>query len=199
MTLLPVASFLLINGASVLTGYRTESWIPEKVLKFAQQFSRLGKSLENRDKVRKNGTKSWGFFKATTLALQVNFFVFVLVKSYSISASYFCRALWIKLCSCFFKRSILIIFDNLESGKGIIVLDKGLEKVLNFGSKTLYGPWLYLLKWKPNLGPCTWSRGYFSMYTALKRFGTLMSLLKLHLNWSLWQCETHTFAPLITC
>ena len=102
VTLLSVASFLLINGASVLTGYRTESWIPEKVLKFAQQFSRLGKSLENRDKVRKNGTKSWGFFKATTLALQVNFFVFVLVKSYSISASYFCRALWIKLCSCFF-------------------------------------------------------------------------------------------------
>ena len=30
---------------------RTESWIFEKVMKFAQQFSRPGKSLENRDKV----------------------------------------------------------------------------------------------------------------------------------------------------
>ena len=36
----------------------TECWILEKVLKFAQQFSRPGKSLENgdsRDKVWKNG------------------------------------------------------------------------------------------------------------------------------------------------
>ena len=34
---------------------RTESWIFEKVMKFAQQFSRLGKSLENGEKVWKNG------------------------------------------------------------------------------------------------------------------------------------------------
>ena len=32
-----------------------ESWILEKVLKFAQQFSIAGKSLENRDEVWKNG------------------------------------------------------------------------------------------------------------------------------------------------
>ena len=44
---------------------RTESWIPEKVLKFAQQFSRPGKNLEKCLKV------SWlfFFFKPTTRAL----------------------------------------------------------------------------------------------------------------------------------
>ena len=40
----------------------TETWILEKVLKFAQQFSRCGKSLENRDKVWKNSKKSRVFF-----------------------------------------------------------------------------------------------------------------------------------------
>jgi len=85
----------------------------------------------------------------------------------------------------FLKVYIDDLFDNLESGREIIVLDKGLEKVLNFGFKTPYGPWVYLLKCQPDLGPCTWSRGYFSMYTTLKRFGTPMPLLKLHLNWSL--------------
>ena len=33
-----------------------------------------------------------------------------------------------------------VLFDNLESGKKIIVLEKSLEKVLNFGSKNLYDP-----------------------------------------------------------
>ena len=36
----------------------TESFILEKVLKFAQQFFRPGKSLENGDKVWKDGIKS---------------------------------------------------------------------------------------------------------------------------------------------
>ena len=37
---------------------RTESWILEKVLKFAQQFSRPEKSLESKDEVWKIGKKS---------------------------------------------------------------------------------------------------------------------------------------------
>ena len=36
-----------------------------------------------------------------------------------------------------------VFFDNLESGKRIIVLEKSLEKVLNFGSKNLYEPWAF--------------------------------------------------------
>ena len=32
------------------------------------------------------------------------------------------------------------LLDNLESGKKVIVLEKSLEKVLNFGSKNLYDP-----------------------------------------------------------
>ena len=35
------------------------------------------------------------------------------------------------------------LFDNLESGKKIIALEKkSLEKVLNFGSKNPYEPWI---------------------------------------------------------
>ena len=43
-----------------ITSYRVHinSWILEKVLKFAQQVSRPGKRLENRDKVLKNDKKS---------------------------------------------------------------------------------------------------------------------------------------------
>ena len=50
---------------------RTESWILEKVLKFAQQFSRPGKSLVNGDKEK---------------------FIFVFVPKFES---------WEKLCSCF--------------------------------------------------------------------------------------------------
>ena len=54
----------------------TESWILEKVLKFAQQFSRPGKSLENWDKVLKNGTKSRVFFESYNKCFIGNFFCF---------------------------------------------------------------------------------------------------------------------------
>ena len=73
-------------------------------MKFALQFSILGKSLENRDKV--------------SLHCIMNKSLFLL----------------------FLKVYIDHLFDNLESGKEIILLDKVLEKVLNFGSKTVYGP-----------------------------------------------------------
>ena len=50
------------------------------------------------------------------------------------------------LCSCFVKVSIDHLFDNLESGKRNYCFEKGLEIVLNFGSKksvrTLYKWWL---------------------------------------------------------
>ena len=43
----------------------------------------------------------------------------------------------------FFYTFFKVFFDNLESGKRIIVLEKSLEKVLNFGSKNLYEPWAF--------------------------------------------------------
>ena len=42
------------------------------------------------------------------------------------------------LVPAFFKVSVDHLFDNLESVKKIIVLEKSLEKVLKFGSKNLY-------------------------------------------------------------
>ena len=41
----------------------------------------------------------------------------------------------------FFKVSNDHLFDNLESWKKILILEKSLEKVLTFGSKNLYEPW----------------------------------------------------------
>ena len=57
----------------------TESWILENVLKFAKQFSRPGKSLENRDKV-------WMFslFSFSRLQQVLNKWIFSVVKSHSI-------------------------------------------------------------------------------------------------------------------
>ena len=42
---------------------------------------------------------------------------------------------------CFFLYWSPIIFDNLETGKEIIVLEKSQEKVSNFDAKNLYEPW----------------------------------------------------------
>ena len=67
----------------------TESWILEKVLKFAEQFSRPEKSLENQIEIKSGKmVKSRNFFfvfKATTSALDRTETFFVLVKSWSIS------------------------------------------------------------------------------------------------------------------
>ena len=68
-------------------GFVWESWVLKKVLKFAQLFSRTGKSLENRGKVRKMvififirgillNQSFFFFFKAPTIALQVIFYRF---------------------------------------------------------------------------------------------------------------------------
>ena len=45
----------------------------------------------------------------------------------------------------FFYTFFKVFFDNLESGKRIIVLEKSLKKVLNFGSKNLHKPWAFKL------------------------------------------------------
>ena len=42
----------------------------------------------------------------------------------------------------FFKVFINHLFDNLESGKRDYCLEKSMEKVLNFGSKSLFEPFL---------------------------------------------------------
>ena len=58
------------------------------------------------------------------------------------SRPYVCSASREKRCFYFFKVCIDHLFDNLESGKKIIVLEKSLEKVLNFRSKNLCEPWV---------------------------------------------------------
>ena len=48
---------------------RTKSWILEKVWKFANYFSRPGKSMEIKGKVLKNGMKSGIFLKEQQVSL----------------------------------------------------------------------------------------------------------------------------------
>ena len=58
---------------------------------------------------------------------------------------YVWSAPWKKFCSCVL-RSLLITYLRTSSlEKEIIVLGKGLEKVLNFGSKNLCEPWMTFL------------------------------------------------------
>ena len=77
------------------------------------------------------------FLKATTSSLEV--FLFVLGESYSILA--------VGL-QCIMKNALFLLCYGLlityliilSLGKKNIVLEKSLEKVLNFGSKNLYEP-----------------------------------------------------------
>ena len=117
----------------------TESWILEKVLKFAQQFSRLGKSLENRNKVWKKMVKSLEvFWKLEQVHYKSNFFpVGQIVFNFTCM---FAVHRWKGFVSGFFKVYIDHLFDNLESGKRNYCFGKSLEKLLNSGSKNLYEP-----------------------------------------------------------
>ena len=82
------------------------------------------------------------------------FFFFVLVKSSSISPVRLQRPREKGFVPAF-KDCIDHLFDNLQSGKKeIIVLEKSLEKVLNFGFKNLYKPCLD--KWSLVGGGRTW-------------------------------------------
>ena len=124
---------------------RTESWILEKVLKFAQQFPDLGKVWKIEVKSWKNGKKSWVFLKAVQQVLQKWIFFRVGQILFNLA----CMS-WKKLCSwVFFKVSIDHLFDNLESGKINYCFGKSLEKVLNFGSKICTNP-----ERKGNSSPC---------------------------------------------
>ena len=94
----------------------------------AIKFGKLVQSLE-------------GFFKATTLALQVNFFCFCFGQILFNLGLVRLQCITNKALFLLFLRSILMTYlITFSLGKEIIVLDKGLEKALNFGSKTLYGP-----------------------------------------------------------
>ena len=76
------------------------------------------------------------FFTATGSALRLNFFRW---SNLFQSRSYVCSALWM-LCSCVFKVSIDHLFDNLESGKKIIVLEKKSGKSRILDPKTCAKP-----------------------------------------------------------
>ena len=80
---MPLPYSVATNDFTLFT--RTESWILEKALKFAQQFSRPGKSLENREKVWRYGKSLKFFFQSYNKCFLSDFIFFVLVKSYSIS------------------------------------------------------------------------------------------------------------------
>ena len=113
--------------AGVVHRVRTEPWILEKVwiiiIKFAQQFPRPGKSLENRDKVLKNGKKYWVFFKAQQVLCKLLFF-----QTYAIFRVRL-RESWKTLCSYVFKfcidrQSITVGLEKLnycmkKSGKSL--------------------------------------------------------------------------------
>ena len=89
------------------------------MLKFAQQFSRPGKSLGSGDKVWKNGKKylSFFFFLSYSKYFTSEFFL-VLVKSYSILSVCLQCIIEKSFVPVFFKVSIDHSVDNPESGKG---------------------------------------------------------------------------------
>ena len=108
--------------------YRDRVRILEKVLKLVQQFSR---PFEKVWKIKiKSGkmVKSFDFFfKATTSALQVSSFFFVLVESYSTSPVRLHCVMKKSFVPAFFKVSVNHLFDNLESGKRNYSFGKSLE------------------------------------------------------------------------
>lgn len=64
--------YLYVSHSSVLVVFRvrTKSWILEKVWKFANYFSRPGKSMEIKGKVLKNGMKSGRFSSRSSRCLK---------------------------------------------------------------------------------------------------------------------------------
>ena len=100
-----------------------EPLVLEKVLKFAQQFSRSGKSLENGGEVWKNVKKFWVFFLGNMNKWFVNEIFFILVKSYSI-LSILLQHIMKKALFLHFKVYVDHLFDNLKSGKRIYCFGK---------------------------------------------------------------------------
>ena len=124
-----------------------QSWILEKVLKFAQQFFRPGKSLENRDKVWKNSKKSEFFPRgqipfnlahAKTFNHRMRISFIILYVRIAPWLPCICSASWKKFDSCVSLLTTYLLTLSLEKIKHCF--GKSLEKVLNFGSKNLYEP-----------------------------------------------------------
>ena len=85
-----------------------------------------------------------------------------MVKS-SQSRPYVCSGLERKVLFLLFFYCIVHLLDNLQSGKKeIIVLEKSLEKALNFGFKNLYKPCLD--KWSLVGGGRTWRVNYIFIF-----------------------------------
>ena len=128
-------TLISISSQVFNTGF-VQSWILEKGLKFAKQFSRPGQSLENGDKVWKNGKKSFFFSKLQQVLYKWNLFRFgqILFNLDHTFAAHHERS----FVPAFLKVSIDHLFDNLSLEKEIIVLEKSMEKILNFESKNLY-------------------------------------------------------------
>ena len=133
-----------------------EPLVLEKVLKFAQQFSRSGKSLENGDEVWKNGKKR-SFF----LRQHGNEIFFVLVKSYSISSIHL-QHIMEKALFLHFKVYVDHLFDNLKCGKRNYCFGKSLEKVL------------WVIDPKICMNPGSWIQCVSNMFDMLKSIFVLL-------------------------
>ena len=119
-------SWIVTDRIQVKNGrVRTESWILEKVLKFAQHFPDLGKVWKIEEKSWKNGKKSCVFLKAVQEVLQKWFFFSCWSNLIQSRRHVMEKALLLR----FFLRSLLISYlITLSLEKYIIVLEKVWKK-----------------------------------------------------------------------
>ena len=101
-------------------------------MKFAQQFSRPGKSLENGDKVWEHGKKSWFFFSSKLQKELYKWSFFILVNRT------FAPHLEGSFVPAFF---IDHLFDNLESGERNYLFGKKSRKILEIYETLIYNDW----------------------------------------------------------
>ena len=80
------------------------------------------------------------FFKATTSALEVNF-CFSFWSNLIQSRPFVCSVPEKSFVSSFLRSLLITYLITLSLKKEIIVLEKSLENVLDFGSKNLHEPW----------------------------------------------------------
>ena len=108
---------------------------PWKSLEICPAIFQIWKSLENGDKVWKNGKKR-SFFKATCKWNIFRFGQFLFNLVHTLTAHH-----EKKLCSCILKSILITYLITISLEKEIIVLEKSLEKVLSYRSRNLYEPW----------------------------------------------------------
>ena len=80
------------------------------------------------------------FFKATTSALEVNF-CFSFWSNLIQSRPFVCSVPKKSFVSSFLRSLLITYLITLSLKKEIIVMEKSLENVLDFGSKNLHEPW----------------------------------------------------------